>query len=51
MRIAIGALVFLVCLALLGVPGSVRAGEQPDWLKKDTINRLFPEATYTRPLS
>ena len=26
-------------------------GEQPDWLKKDTIERLFPQATYTRPLS
>lgn len=47
----IGALVFLACLALLGIPGSVCAGEQPDWLKKDTIERLFPEATYTRPLS
>jgi len=29
----------------------VCAGEQPDWLKKDTIDRLFPEATYTRPPS
>ena len=47
----IAALVFLVCLALLGIPGSVCAGEQPDWLKKDTIDRLFPEATYTRPRS
>ncbi len=48
---AIAAFVFLVCLALLGIPGSVCAGEQPDWLKKDTIDRLFPEATYTRPPS
>ena len=45
------ALVFLVCLALLGIPGSACAGEQPGWLKKDTIDRLFPEATYTRPPS
>ena len=42
----IAALVLLVCLALLGIPGSVYAGEQPDWLKKDTIDRLFPEAAY-----
>ena len=47
----IGALVFLLCLALLGVPGSACAGERPDWLKQDTIDRLFPEATYTRPPS
>ena len=47
----IAALVFLACLALLGIPGSVCAGEQPDWLKKDTIDRLFPEATHTGPLS
>ena len=44
-------LVFLACLALLGIPGSGCAGEQPDWLKKGTIDRLFPEATYTRPPS
>lgn len=43
----IGALVCLVCLALLGIPGSVCAGEQPAWLNKDTIDRLFPEAIYT----
>src|SRR5512134_1330575 len=47
----IGALVFLVCLALIGVPGSVCAAERPDWLKQETIDRLFPEATYTRPPS
>ena len=47
----IAAVVFLVCLALLGIPGSVCAGEQPAWLTKDRINRLFPEATYTRPPS
>jgi transcriptional regulator of nitric oxide reductase len=47
----IAALVFLVCLALLGIPGSVCAGEQPDWLKKDTIDRLFPEAIHTGPRS
>lgn len=47
----IWALVILACLALLGIPGSVCAGEQPAWLKKDTIERLFPAATYTRPLS
>src|SRR5690348_14071967 len=46
----IAALVFLVCLTLLGIPGSVCAGE-PAWLKKDTIDRLFPEAIYTRPRS
>ena len=28
------------------------AGEQPHWLKKDTIDRLFPQAAaYTGPLS
>ncbi len=47
----IGVLVLLVCLALLGVPGSVCAAEQPAWLKKDTIDRLFPEAVYTGPKS
>src|SRR5262245_57874075 len=47
----IAALVFLVCLALLGIPGSVYAGEQPDWLKKDTIDRLFPGAVHTGPRS
>jgi transcriptional regulator of nitric oxide reductase len=45
------SLIFLVCLALLGISGPAQAGEQPDWLKKDTINRLFPEAAYTGPLS
>ena len=49
--VTIAALVFLACLALLGIPGSVCAGEQPDWLKKDTIDRLFPEATHTGPRS
>jgi NosR/NirI family nitrous oxide reductase transcriptional regulator len=47
----IAALVFLVCLAFLALPGSASAGEQPDWLNQDRIHRLFPEATYTRPLS
>jgi NosR/NirI family nitrous oxide reductase transcriptional regulator len=47
----IAALVFRVCLALLAVPGSVCAGERPDWLNQDTIHRLFPEATYTGPRS
>jgi NosR/NirI family transcriptional regulator, nitrous oxide reductase regulator len=47
----IAVLVFLVCLALFGIPGFVCAGEQPDWLKKDTIDRLFPEATHTGPRS
>jgi NosR/NirI family nitrous oxide reductase transcriptional regulator len=49
--LTIATLVFLVCLALLGIPESVCAGERPDWLKQDTIDRLFPEATYTRPRS
>jgi NosR/NirI family nitrous oxide reductase transcriptional regulator len=44
------AFVFLVSLAL-GVSGSVRAAQQPDWLKKDTLDRLFPEAIYTGPRS
>ncbi len=47
----IGALVFLVCLALLGVPGSVRAAAQPDWLSEETIHRLFPDAISTSPPS
>jgi NosR/NirI family nitrous oxide reductase transcriptional regulator len=46
----IAALVFLVCLALLGIPGSARAGD-PAWLKKETVDRLFPQAIYTRPRS
>jgi len=47
----IRALVFLAWLALLGMPGPVRAGEQPGWLTKDTVERLFPGATYTGPPS
>ncbi len=48
----IAALVFLVCLALLGIPESVSAREQPQWLKKDTVERLFPQAAaYTGPMS
>lgn len=48
----IAALVFLVCLALLGIPESVCAREQPQWLKKDTVDRLFPQAAaYTGPMS
>jgi len=49
--LTVAALVVLVCLALLGIPGSVSAVEQPDWLKKDTIDRLFPQAASTGPLS
>ena len=49
---AIAALLFLVCLALLAISETVRAGEQPQWLKKDTTDRLFPQsAAYTGPLS
>src|SRR5882672_5416631 len=48
----IAALLFLGCLSLLGVPESVCAGEQPHWLKKDTVDRLFPQAAaYTGPMS
>ena len=48
----IAALVFLVGLVLLGIPGPVRAGEPPPWLKKDTVDRLFPQsAAYTGPIS
>jgi len=47
----IGVLVFLACLALLGVSRSVYAREQPDWLNQDRLHRLFPEATYTGPRS
>lgn len=45
----VGVLVFLMCLALLGVSGSVHAEAQPDWLSDETIKRLFPEAIYTDP--
>jgi NosR/NirI family nitrous oxide reductase transcriptional regulator len=47
----IGVLVFLMCLALLGVPGFVHAQEKPDWLSDETIKRLFPEVIYTDPPS
>ena len=48
----IAALVFLLCLALFVIPEPVCAGERPDWLKKDTIDRLFPQAAaYTGPMS
>src|SRR3954453_148169 len=49
---SIAALVFLACLALLGISQSVFAGEQPRWLKKDTLERLFPQtAAYPGPMS
>jgi transcriptional regulator of nitric oxide reductase len=43
------ALVLAICLALLGISGSARAADDPAWLKKETVERLFPQATYTRP--
>src|SRR5262245_54553298 len=45
--LTIATLAFLVSLALLGIAGSVFAGEQPDWLKKETVERLFPGAVHT----
>ena len=45
------AIAALACLALLAVPGSAYAAEQPAWLKKETIDRLFPEAVSTSALS
>ena len=49
---SLAALVFLVCLALHWIPGSARAADQPAWLKKDTVDRLFPQAAaYTGPQS
>ncbi len=47
----IAAFVFVAWLTLLGVPESVWAREQPDWLNQDTIDRLFPEAIRTGPPS
>jgi len=47
----IAALVFLLCLTLFAAPGSAWAGEQPDWLTKERLDRLFPEAVYTGPSS
>jgi NosR/NirI family transcriptional regulator, nitrous oxide reductase regulator len=49
--LAFRALGFLLSLALFGIPASACAQEQPDWLGKDTIDRLFPEAVSTGPLS
>ena len=48
---ALWVLGLLICLALFGLPENAGAQDQPDWLKKDTIARLFPEAAYTGPLS
>jgi len=48
---AVAAFVLLVSLALLAIPRSAWAQAQPDWLTEDTLRRLFPEATYTGPLS
>ena len=43
---------FLVaCLALLSVAGPARAAGQPDWLTQERLHHLFPEATYTGPLT
>ncbi|MCW5622399.1 MAG: 4Fe-4S binding protein, partial [Burkholderiales bacterium] len=48
----IEGLILLVCLALLGIPGLVHAGDKPDWLTPDRIDRLFPQqAAYTGPPS
>ena len=47
----VAVLLFLACLALLGIPEPVCAREQPHWLKKDTVDRLFPQAASTGPLS
>ena len=48
----LAALAFLACLALLDIPDSVYAADQPQWLKKDTLDRLFPQvAAYTGLLS
>jgi transcriptional regulator of nitric oxide reductase/NAD-dependent dihydropyrimidine dehydrogenase PreA subunit len=44
---AIAPFVFLVCLALVGLPGVVRGAAQPEWLNQDRTHRLFPEAIYT----
>lgn len=42
----------LVCLALVAIAEPALAAEQPPWLKKDTLDRLFPGvAAYTGPLS
>lgn len=41
--------VFVLCFALLGLPESVHAQAQPDWLNDETVKRLFPEAIYTKP--
>ena len=48
---AITTLVLLACLALLGVNGPAYGGDQPDWLTKERLDRLFPEAVYTGPSS
>jgi NosR/NirI family nitrous oxide reductase transcriptional regulator len=48
---AVGVLAFIVCLALLGVPGFVHAEAQLDWLNDETVKRLFPKAIYTDPPS
>ena len=49
---SLAALALLACLALLSSPKPVCAAEQPHWLKKDTVDRLFPQsAAYTGPLS
>jgi NosR/NirI family nitrous oxide reductase transcriptional regulator len=48
----IAALIFLAYLALIGVAEPALAAEQPPWLKKDTLDRLFPGvAAYTGTLS
>ncbi|HVY05663.1 MAG TPA: 4Fe-4S binding protein [Burkholderiales bacterium] len=44
----VAALLLLVCVAFLGAAGTAAAAERPDWLKKDTLDRLFPGvAAYT----
>lgn len=48
----VAALAFLACFALIGLPDTASAGDQPAWLKRDTLDRLFPGvAAYTGPLS
>ena len=47
----IAELLVLACLALLGAAGPAAAGGQPDWLTQERLHRLFPDGTYTGPLS
>jgi len=51
LRSVMALVAILACAAIFGVCETAGAAEKPDWLRKDTVERLFPGPTYTGPSS